>query len=424
MKKIMSILCWFIFFVPLVSLSENITFSSAEHIFAGDEIILRGLPSSNNQPIRLPIENGLTLTYGEIIAMPDFYGSPHHQISSEKTWEARKNRFTTIFSNFSHSDTKYFYQFWPIIQDERKQVASALKAHQDVSKLYEKLDKPETIAVIIATDGQYLRLNETCFDHFNSDAVSAYQAGHAVAIDTALLGYQIQSGKNDDANAYCRTHEPNASCLYDLAQQKLIFAYEQNAFANHYLTDRFAAGHMRTPFRALEEKRPIPLLGGVSGGMMHNEDGRFGLIVTNDSGKYWMAYGDHYYFSDQNKKNKAILKETLQISADEIDQAYQSGVDPDPLSQKIIDMIPKPVDPGRYIKTPDFGPAQQSSPLYLVMLDDQVWQRTDVNDRYDYQWTPLWFTLVTLFSYHLSDQPLSYKWEMILKKNHLLESQT
>ena len=66
----------------------------------------------------------------------------------------------------------------------------------------------------------YIGLADINWDHFGKDAHTVYAVGHSVAIQVAKSG--------------------------DLEK-----AYTLNAFADHFLEDSFAAGHVRTPRRFL-----------------------------------------------------------------------------------------------------------------------------------------------------------------------------
>jgi len=175
---------------------------------------------------------------------------------------------------------------------------------------------------------------------------------------------------------------------------------------------------MRTPFWSLVKTRSV--LGGVSGSLMHSEDNRLGLIVTNTGGQYWIAYGDNYYFSEKNAMNVAVLQDTLQKSADEINQAFQSGIDPDPESNVVIGLIPQPIAASQVAHVPGIGEVRQTDPLYRV-IDNVVYQRLDVNDPFCNQWTPIWSTLLTLLLYHQPKNTalISTKWQLILTQQHL-----
>jgi hypothetical protein len=386
----------------LASQTPNLGYQSAEHIFMGDQVVLHGLPQpAPKQLIQLTLANGIKLTYGDLVAMPDYYGDPNHQISSESTFEGRKQQFTKLFDSFTNYDVSYFNAFWPVVLKEQQEVAAALKAHKSVSDVYKKINTEEMIALEKATKGKYLELAARCFDHFNSDAWLAYQAGHSVAIDTAIAAHNIADGSDTGANATCAKSTDKKQCLENLATDKLKIAYEQNGYANHFLTDHMAAGHTRTPFRALITTRPIPDMGGISGGYMHNEDNRYGIVVTNSSGKYWMAYGDNYYFSKGNTYHRGVIKQVIQLSADEVYDAYIFGYNSDPMSSRLDAILPEPIEPGRTVNAENIGKVTEASPLYKV-VSGVVWERKDINNRNDDEWTPNWTTIELLRDYKLN----------------------
>lgn len=408
----------FLVCLPLTALAtspQNLRFESAEHIFMGNQVILQGLPKlADNSPIKFTLDNGLQLSYGVILAMPDFYGDPDHQISSENTFEKRKQRFSTVFQSFSHYDTSYFHDFWPIIQKERDDVAAALKAHESVNELYERIIEKQLITLEWVTHLKFFALAENCFDHFDHDAWLAYQAGHAVAVDTAITGYNIVSGKDTQTNTICASATDHSACLMQLATKNLALAYEENAYANHFLTDHMASSHIRTPFRALVTTRPVASLGAIAGNYMHNEDGKYGVIVTNNSGHYWIAYGDEYYFSDQNTSYRMVIQSALQNSANEIYDAFTKGYDTDPQSAQLQGLIPTPIPVGKTVSVDGYV-VTQSAPLYQVM-NGAVWERKEVNNRFDNEWTPSWTTIQLMLTYHLTTPSDCWKW--LLQKQH------
>lgn len=58
------------------------------------------------------------------------------------------------------------------------------------------------------------------------------------------------------------------------------------AFGLHFLTDAFSAGHMRVPREALGVK------GALAAKLMHDMDGYYGLVVRDQFGHSWRAFGD------------------------------------------------------------------------------------------------------------------------------------
>jgi hypothetical protein len=393
-------------------------FQSAEHIFMGDEVevSLPGAPASDE--VVFTLKDGIHMRYGDILAMPDYYGDPKHAISSEKTQAARQARFTALYESFSSKDPDYFHHFWPIVQNERKKVYEAVEKGQDPSGIYTGAGSSEDITLALATQLKYLLLAVTDYDHFGHDAELAYQAGHAVAVQTAITAKHMAEGQIEATNQACRA--PGVTVFSDCLQQQAVTtlkrAYAQNAFASHFLADRFAGGHVRTPLRQLHSTRPIAVLGSLSGNMMHNEDNRLGVVVRDASGQAWRAYGDDFYFSKQNLENRRRLKETLQLSADEVYQAFMRGEDTDPASQQLLQHIPQALPAGSVTMIAGVGQVKQTQPLYEV-IKGHVWQRWDINNPYNLTKSWLWSTLLTeLFYKHPKAEPvLSTRWRLILK---------
>lgn len=65
-------------------------------------------------------------------------------------------------------------------------------------------------------------------------------------------------------------------------------AIAQLAYGMHFLTDAFAAGHMRTPRRALGRS------GSLLSGVMHDLENDLGLTVQNGFNQRWRAFGDSH----------------------------------------------------------------------------------------------------------------------------------
>lgn len=206
-------------------------FKFAEHGFLGDSIVIR---NSTGDVVRagdwrLKLENGLELTYGQICGLAgDYYGTSK-PISDGNSLENQVSRFMFAFDQLARAQRtpKEALQILRILQPEVEVVNEAIKDHRDPWEIYHTL--PDVNAKLeYETLGRpapalsYLGLVFINWDHFGSDARTAYNAGHRAALDVALQG-----GK------------------------KLELAYILNAFADHFLQDSFSAGHLRTPRRAL-----------------------------------------------------------------------------------------------------------------------------------------------------------------------------
>lgn len=113
-----------------------------------------------------------------------------------------------------------------VLQTEVKRVNDALEHGQDPSVAYSTLPDP-TAKLEAITFGRsgipgYVGLARINWDHFGEDARTAYNAGHATAIQRAIEG-------------------------------DLETAYMLSAFADHFLEDSFSSGHLRTPRRLLHK---------------------------------------------------------------------------------------------------------------------------------------------------------------------------
>lgn len=87
--------------------------------------------------------------------------------------------------------------------------------------------------------------------------------------------------------AYTRHHLDALKLALD---RDLEAALRINAFGDHFLTDAFASGHIRTPRLILgRDKLPWRMAKALS---MHKEDNEHGLWVANRAGYVWHAYGD------------------------------------------------------------------------------------------------------------------------------------
>jgi hypothetical protein len=162
----------------------------------------------------------------------------------------------------------------------------------------------------------------------------------------------------------------------------LELAYAMNSFADHFLTDLFSAGHLRVPRKQLAAVVTPGELGSLISRFMHDEDSKFGLNVRNALGDEWHAYGDKRYFDSNDAANRTQVKRAVQASADEIFDAYISGIAPSPATFKAP------------LHVPDLNaannPANNFSPLFKAE-GDKVLRRKDVNNLNDKQWTNDWW---------------------------------
>ncbi|VVO24982.1 phospholipase [Pseudomonas fluorescens] len=344
--------------------SPILRFEGAEHTAIGDSTLLRlvkdaaGIPAGQVQ-LRLP--NSLVLTYGQIVALGgDFYGLPEQPICEGATPANRLQRFLEAFNSLAVS---------PTAKDEARQILSVMQKaiiatnlairdgnqpHEVYEFLGDTLSEESngvtgggSLVSSLFPLGRYLKLAANNVDHFGEWALLAYVAGHTAALHQAVLAHN----SGDD--------------------RQLELAYAMNAFADHFLTDLFSAGHLRVPRKQLAAVVTPSDLGSLITRFMHDEDSKFGLNVSNARGDKWRAYGDKRYFDTLDSANCRQVKLAVQRSVDEVFDTFIRGTLPAPENYIALDYIPD-------LKAVQ-NPSGNFSPLF-VMEGDKVLRRSDVNN--------------------------------------------
>ncbi|MDQ3234904.1 MAG: hypothetical protein M3Q07_24115, partial [Pseudobdellovibrionaceae bacterium] len=123
-----------------------------------------------------------------------------------------------------------------------------------------------------------------------------------------------------------------------LAQKLLTQALFMNAFADHFLTDGFASGHVRAPRVQIMNWAQTANLSDRAAGtlakIVHDRDGEVrvsgehGLHVTNTRGDTWLTRCDSQLFWNNTLQDPAIQipMQAVAASVKEVFQAYEYGV--------------------------------------------------------------------------------------------------
>jgi hypothetical protein len=305
-------------------------YSGGEHQFMGDQVLIQlSATETPSDHATFTMTNGATLSYGELLALGDFYGMVNAPISQGKTAEERDARFKKVFDQIDVDPAAVTEapKLTAVLHNELQYVQTAISKGMSAKAAYAKISTNSDREFNCITGGGcsgstwWLKMGRATalaasnYDHFGDSAWLAYEAGHRVAMHEALVAHQTQ----------------------DVA--RLQRAYAMNALANHFLSDRFAAGHIRGPRVQISEHVTPSDIGNVLMKYMHDEDGD-GLNVHNAAGQRWRAYGDEYYFEPVMETHRKHLTAALQLSADEIFTAYQSGVQSD--NAAMLATIPQP----------------------------------------------------------------------------------
>lgn len=351
-------------------------FDSAEHwsIVDGMRLPMADGSLADAATHLFAMDNGLQLTFGQIIALAgDFYAHPHQPISDQRDKEyAFSGAFDTLNRNPNTRETK---DILAIMEEEFVAIAQAIAAgespHEAYAREQHRWDTAYNIAtgggegfeVMISRWGRYLWIAAYNWDHFGEHARQVYRAGLEVAMQHAATASR-QSGAE--------------------RERGLQRAYALLAFACHYLTDAFSAGHIRTPRRHLHAFPLAPwsttaFLADLCALAMHAEDSYNGLWVSNAAGDRWIAYGDGRYFDDANAANRNVIRAAVRAAISDVHAAFLQGR---PLTS--------PTSPTLVPQAPDRGDQNSFSPMFAVDgASGNVLKRDNLFDPKRHQWETL-----------------------------------
>jgi hypothetical protein len=184
-----------------------------------------------------------------------------------------------------------------------------------------------------ATGGRYLDLAEKNISHFSNVPVGQrnrdiWRENHVAA---------IQAAKSGNAN----------------------LAWGLNAAGDHFLTDAFSGGHIRTPRAALTGK-----LASIESKILHDLDNSYGVEVSNlRKDPTWIAYGDNLLNDPRNAQSRGYALEAVRFSKQDIADALAQGAGyptPTPATVFLAEtLIPFPINPSvdRWTgRTPTYSP--------------------------------------------------------------------
>jgi hypothetical protein len=374
------LICGGLWFSQLTYADSSAGFALSEHWAIGQQITLK---FDTNQPpkaaIPLHLQNGLTLTFGDIISLGDLYGVIGKPISHGLDTFEKQTRFKDVFNIISKSypAVNEIKELNAVIKMEIEEIETGINKGETAEAIYKRVGNEIGRQVNCITGGgctthgwwlypgRYLLLAMENYDHFAPNNLVAYIAGHQVALEQALKANK--TGKRAD----------------------LELAYAMDAFAAHYLSDHFAAGHLRTPRIELKEKLTPAVLGSVLANYMHNEENKHGIHVHNALGDQWIVYGDFSYFNSLNQLNRQMLQKTLQQSVDELFEVFYSGAIPE--KSTVLDLNP-------YTDILNAESNLDITPMfYWDEESKQLFRRTDLSNPYDKSLTNSWWGWSTLF---------------------------
>lgn len=239
------------------------------------------------------------LQYGELVALSgDFYKTPE-ELFDEKS---------TLFNIPGHDNDL----------DDLRQIITQEMQWINAHKPGDGSTYPDENIRLAWNAKSYVELALDNTDHFGWHNLRAYCRYHAEALRLAIK-----------ARTYDHDGETFRRALYT------------NAFADHFLTDGFAAGHIRVPraeirawakARGLDEK-----VAGSLSKLLHDQDGHInmhslhgvgnengrdpndGLWVMNSNGDTWYTYCDGQLFLKTRRGNVAVDQAVEAVTASVIE---------------------------------------------------------------------------------------------------------
>ena len=295
-------------------------FGASEHVAIGKSITLQGLPKDTP----LLLKDHRPVQFQHIVALAgDFYAIYDKAISLPGgSLEVKTARFKEAFNTLVEAKATEINGVIAEIELECSAVHHSSLPHHCYS--FHMISVNNAIKAI-KDDIEKLLVDNS--DHFSINAIDAYTTGHTLARQIAR-----ESGRLNSIEG-------------------LKHAYAIDAFACHFLTDLFAAGHIRNQRGELElflinqlhfEPTWAKPLAGVLTGAQHEQDGNAGLNVENKIGEQWRAYGDGRFFSPENEENRKRVVQATQKSVDEVYSAFCQPNSEEP--SVVLQLIPQPIE--------------------------------------------------------------------------------
>ena len=205
-------------------------YNADEHDFLGNQA---ALPLNIGNLLTLP--NDVKVTFGAIVALAgDFYGIPESPIidttlvGANVDEENRTKRFEAAYGTLA---TEVNVNTQVIVDKLAKMIKEDQAAREARGELHSQgeYDIGGTwVRGAPISNGMMMKIAQENYDNFQPQAQQAYLIGHTLAVQKAQ-----EAAKQ--VNEFDRKKE-------------LMEAYSMEAFADHFLTECFSAGHIRFEF--------------------------------------------------------------------------------------------------------------------------------------------------------------------------------
>jgi hypothetical protein len=212
------------------------------------------------------------------------------------------------------------------LQQLRASLADALVEYEPNRDLFVRPGLTLRYGDVIALAGDYFATPEELRAELTPEVASAIRGVTPDSTGTTLLNthrgwvtYLDLANKNQvhftprNWVTFARYH---AEALRLALRRSYEAALFENAFADHFLSDAFASGHLRVPREKL-----AGLKGALPSRLMHNEENENGLWAQDLAGNVWRAYGDEKLGTSQ--VHIVLTAYAVAVSLQRVQRAYR-----------------------------------------------------------------------------------------------------
>jgi len=283
-------------------------FNSGEHVWLGTQGFREACDADPDMTFQdyatiLRGESGgkQRFSYGEIVALSgDFYKTPDELFYEKPTW------LSWLWEDSDTSDLRRYF---------RKELEVIKQQMNGADVKY-----PDYNVEFWWNAKNYTELAKNNESHFGWHNMMTYCAYHTWALDLAVRASTATGNARDDLWR---------KCLY------------YNGFADHFLTDGFAAGHIRVPRREIRDWAAKEGFGDTTGGflskLLHDQDGHRdtdhsdgedrgeedGLHVVNSNGDDWWTRCDGQLFI-QSEPDSPRLRQPIEAVKQSVRELFQA----------------------------------------------------------------------------------------------------
>ena len=341
-------------------------FGGGEHLMIGDEGYRLAMGKTKGEALdKIPRADGdIEFTYGELVALSgDFYGEAAELDNDRK----KQGWFDSLNPLSDYNNVR------AVIVAFREESLEVDRQQEDPN--VEVSDRDLKYISHFGLD--YLELAICNTDHFGWHNMKRYVREHGEAIKLAQRAFAA----------------PDRQQKKELMRQAII----RNGFADHFLTDGFASGHIRVPREQGIKSRKVDCdprseksaeaesevntqadngrLIGALVKIKHDHDHTYenygGLKVINARGDQWKARADGELYKAALVDDSAVrlTAEAVKLSVEELRDAYETGRAPSGV-YAATELVPF-IDPTEDTLAETFSPELSDFDLQKLMIDPE-----------------------------------------------------